>query len=173
MGGSTPTSSGEPQSKLHQTPIQATDDANPKKREGKKKTVRPRPMQVVERRALLKAEQQREPNSAHALRLLTGPHHWYCLWEASRLLHRFYYYLYFSCLSFSLFLVLCVHRYPIGRFEAFFWAEGGGGWGGRCHTEWQQWSRLKPSHEFLFGGLSNSSLSFETLVRIQDVSPRI
>ena len=37
----------------------------------------------------------------------------------------------------------------------------------------EQRSRLKPSYEFHFEGLSNFSLSIEELVQIQDVNPRI
>ena len=36
-----------------------------------------------------------------------------------------------------------------------------------------QWSRLKPSCEFHFEGLSNFSLPTKTLVQNQDVNPRI
>ena len=36
-----------------------------------------------------------------------------------------------------------------------------------------QWSRLKPSLEFHFEGLSNFSSSVEGLVKIQDINPRI
>ena len=36
-----------------------------------------------------------------------------------------------------------------------------------------QWSRLKPSNEFHFEGLSNFSLSVEGLVQIQYINPRI
>ena len=39
--------------------------------------------------------------------------------------------------------------------------------------EWPQCSRLKPSHEFQFEGLSNFSRLVEGLVQIQDVNPRI
>ena len=38
-----------------------------------------------------------------------------------------------------------------------------------CH----QCSRLKPSYEFHFEGLSNFSLSVKGLAQIQDVNPRI
>ena len=37
----------------------------------------------------------------------------------------------------------------------------------------KQCSRLMPSYQFRFEGLSNFSLSFERLVQIQDVNPRI
>ena len=36
-----------------------------------------------------------------------------------------------------------------------------------------QCSRLKPSYEFHFEGLSNFNRSFEGLVQIQDVNPRM